>query len=193
MKPLEAVKSRPLEGGASFPLSNRLYRFLWQITWACLAAWTPPPFRRWRNLLLRLFGADVHPTAIVYGTTRVWYPPNLAMGAFSVMGPEVKCYCQDRITLGEKAIVSQGAHLCSGTHDISDPDFQLVTRPIRIERGAWIAAEAFIGPGVNVGEGAVVGARAVLFKDADPLTVYAGNPAVRIKARSFRDTRSSQP
>lgn len=186
MKPLEARSSRPLEGGASFPLSNRLYRFLWQVAWATLAAWTPPPLRRWRNFLLRAFGATVHPTAVVYGSTRIWYPPNLVMGPHAVMGPEVKCYCQDRITLGEKAIVSQGAHLCSGTHDISDRNFQLVTRPIDIQSGAWVAAEAFIGPGVTVGEGAVVGARAVLFRNAEPYAVYTGNPAVYMKARRFR-------
>jgi putative colanic acid biosynthesis acetyltransferase WcaF len=108
------------------------------------------------------------------------------MHAHAVLGPGVNCYCMDRITICEKAIVSQGSYLCAGTHDIRDPDFQLVTRPITIEARAWVAAEAFIGPGVTVGEAAVIGARAVMFRDAEPYGVYSGNPAVMIKQREFR-------
>lgn len=186
MDPLNAEHSRPLEGGASFPLRHRVYRLLWGVTWKLLAAWTPPPFHRWRAFLLRCFGARVHPTARVYGTASIWYPPNLTMHAHAVLGPGSQCYCMGPISIGEKAIISQGAHLCAGTHDISDPRFQLKAYPIDIGSLAWVAAEAFVGPGVSVGEAAVVGARAVLFRDAEPYGVYVGNPAVRLKTRTFR-------
>ncbi len=76
---LDARKTKPLEGGASFSLSNRISRALWQVSWAVLAAWTPPPLFAWRTTLLRLFGAEIAPSARVYGKTRVWYPPNLTM------------------------------------------------------------------------------------------------------------------
>jgi putative colanic acid biosynthesis acetyltransferase WcaF len=92
----------------------------------------------------------------------------------------------DRVELGEKAVVSQGTHLCGGTHDIKDPDFQLVTRPILVGKGAWIAAEAFVGPGVVVGEFAVIGARAVVLRNAEPYGVYVGNPAQLVKQRLLR-------
>lgn len=183
---LDARDSKSLEGGPSFSLRHRLLRALWGITWLLLAAWTPPPLHRWRNLVLRCFGARLHPSARVYGSARIWFPPNLTMAAHAVMGPRVNCYCQGRIDIGEKAIVSQGAHLCAGTHDIADPNFQLVTRPIFIGARAWVAAEAFVGPGVTIGEGAVLGARTVLFKDAEPWGVYVGNPAQRLKTREFR-------
>jgi putative colanic acid biosynthesis acetyltransferase WcaF len=186
MQILDAKRSSMLEGGPSFSLRQRLFRASWSCAWLFLAAWTPAPLHRWRNFLLRIFGARLHPTALVYGSVRVWYPPHLTMGPHAVMGPRVNCYCQDLIAIGEKAIVSQGAQLCAGTHDISDPNFQLVTKPISIEARAWIAAEAFVGPGVTVGEGAVLGACAVLFKDAEPWGVYIGNPAQRIKMREFR-------
>lgn len=186
MKPLSAADASPMTGGASFSLANRLARALWGLAWALLAAWTPPPLHRWRNFILRCFGAKLHPSARVYGSARIWHPANLTMGAHAIMGPRVNCYCQGSIEIGEQAIVSQGAHLCAGTHDISDPDFQLIARPILIERRAWIAAEAFVGPGVTIGEGAVLGARAVLFKDAETWGVYVGNPAQQIKTRAFR-------
>lgn len=183
MSILDARKSKPLEGGASFSLANRAYRALWQVAWGGLAAWTPPPLFAWRTALLRLFGAQIHPTARVYGKTRVWYPPNLVMDAHALLGPGVNCYNQAPISVGAKAIVSQGAHLCAGTHDINDPNFQLIAKPIAIGAQAWVAAEAFVGPGVSIGEGAVLGARGVAFRDIEPWAVYAGNPAKKLKDR----------
>jgi putative colanic acid biosynthesis acetyltransferase WcaF len=56
-----------------------------------------------------------------------------------------------------------------------------------IEPQAWVAAEAFVGPGVTVGEGAVLGARGVAFKALEPWTVYAGNPAQPLKKRIIRE------
>lgn len=183
---LDAARSKPLEGGPSFSLSNRLLRALWLMTWGFLAAWTPPPLHGWRRLVLRAFGATVGPGARVYGRARIWYPPNLVLGANAVLGPGVTCYNQDRITIGARTVISQGAHLCTGSHDIADPNFQLITRPITIGPDAWIAAEAFVGPGVTVGEGAVLGARGVTFRGLKALTVYAGNPAREIRRRELK-------
>lgn len=186
MTPLDASRHRPLEGGASFSLGNRLFRAWWMLCWTLLARWTPPPLHGWRRLVLRAFGARVGRGARLHGSTRIWYPPNLTLGDGVLLGPRVDCYNQGRIEIGDHAVISQGAHLCASSHDISDPDFQLVLRPIRIGARAWVAAEAFIGPGCEVGEGAVVGARAALFGAAEPWTVYSGNPATALKARVMR-------
>ncbi len=181
MSLLDASLNKPLEGGPSFSIGHRAYRALWGVCWTLFAAWTPPPLHRWRNGWLRLFGASVHPTARVYGSARIWYPRNLTLHANATVGPGVTLYCMADMVIGEKAVISQGAHLCGGTHDIRSPDFQLQARPIVIGRQAWVAAEAFVGPGVKVGPGAVIGARAVLMRDADSASVYVGNPARRVK------------
>ncbi|MET3925011.1 putative colanic acid biosynthesis acetyltransferase [Devosia sp. 2618] len=181
---LEASRTNPREGGASFPLRHRAFRALWNVTWALLASWTPPPLHGWRRFLLRLFGAKLAPTARVYGGARVWYPPNLEMGAHSVLAARANCYCMDRVSIGAYAVVSQGAQLCGGTHLIDDAHFQLITKPIVIGANAWIAAEAFVGPGVVVGEGAVLGARGVAFSDLEAWGVYAGNPAKWLRKRN---------
>jgi putative colanic acid biosynthesis acetyltransferase WcaF len=183
MSVLDAKQSRPLEGGPSFSLSNRLVRALWMVTWGLLASWTPAPLHRYRVALLRLFGAKVDWTARVYGSARIWLPSNLEMRAHSCLGPEVHCYCLGPIVLGERAVVSQGARLCAGTHDIHDRNFQLIAKPIVVGDGAWIAAEAFLGPGAIVGSDAVVGARAVLFGEAESSGVYIGNPASKVGDR----------
>lgn len=182
---LDARKSKPLDGGPSYSLGHRLFRALWIVTWALLAAWTPPAMHRWRVWLLNRFGAHVDASAHVYSSARVWFPPNLIMRERACLGPRVNCYCMAIIEIGEGAIVSQDSQLCAALHDIEDPDFQLLVKPIVIGNYAWVAADAFIGPGVTVGHSAVVGARTVLFRDAEPAGVYAGNPAQLIKRRAL--------
>jgi putative colanic acid biosynthesis acetyltransferase WcaF len=183
MTVLNAAKTRPMEGGASFSLGHRVFRAAWASVWLIFASWTPPFLHPWRRFLLRAFGAKIADTAGIYGSARIWYPPNLEMAQHSYLGSRVNCYCMAKISIGAYALASQGAHLCAGTHDIDDPNFQLRVEPITLGPRAWIAAEAFVGPGVTVGEGAVLGARGVAFKDLAPWTVYAGNPAREIRKR----------
>ncbi|KJC49478.1 acetyltransferase [Bradyrhizobium sp. LTSP885] len=164
-------------GRPSFSLRHRLFRALWNVTWIALAAWTPPPLHPWRRLILRAFGAKVCRLSDVRGSARVWYPPNLTLGEGALIGPKVICYNMAPIELERFALVSQGAHLCAGNHDIDDPDFKLFSRPIVLREYSWVAADAFVAPGVAVGAGAVLGARAVAFRDLEPWTLYIGNPA----------------
>lgn len=185
-QPLNAREAGTMhKGGSSFSLMNRLVRVLWMTTWFFLARWTPPPLHAWRRWLLRLFGAKIGKGVRVYGSARIWLPANLSMDDLSWLGPKVNCYNQGHISIGKCAVVSQGAFLCASSHDVSDAYFQLILKPIRIEHDAWIAAEAFVGPGVVVGAGAVLGARGVAVRKLDPWTVYGGNPAQAIKTREM--------
>lgn len=172
--------------GANFSLGHKLTRVLWQLCWAVLAAWTPPQMGAWRRALLRFFGAKIAATASVRGGAKIWYPANLMMAEHSVLADGVICYNMAPISLGEKSIVSQRAVLCGGTHDFTRATNPLITRPIEIGANVWIASEAFIGPGVRVPEGCVIGARAVVTSNRlEPWTVYAGNPAVALRRRDF--------
>jgi putative colanic acid biosynthesis acetyltransferase WcaF len=174
--------------GPTFSLSNRLKRVLWRITWAALASWTPPPARLWRLALLRAFGADISWKANVYASAKVWAPWNLQMADQAALAPDVTVYNIARVSLGAKAIVSQGAHLCTGTHDHRDPEFPLYAKPIHIGRRAWVCAEAFVGPGVTMAEGSVLAARGVTFADLKAWTVYAGNTATERSTRPVMAT-----
>jgi len=180
---LDAATHRPSDGGPSFSLGHRAYRAAWTLAWALLAAWTPPFLNPWRRMLLRLFGARIAGTARIAASARIWYPANLEMGEQACIGPRVDCYTMARITLGPYALASQGAHLCAGTHDVDDSNFQLKAAPIVLGPRSWVAADAFVGPGVTLGEGAVLGARAVAFGDLEPWSVYIGNPMREVRKR----------
>lgn len=162
----------------SFSLANKLRRVLWGFAWNLLFRFTPPPLWAWRRFVLRAFGARIGKRVRVYGSVRIWLPANLEMGDGAVLGRGCYCYNQGRITIGPETTVSWGVTLCSSTHDFEDPAFPLVTRPIEIGSNAWIAAEAFVGPGVRIGDGAVLGARAVAMQDLEGGNIYSGNPAV---------------
>ncbi len=183
--PDEVARVMSLRDAASFPLSHKLTRLLWRATWGVFAAWTPPQLDPWRRLLLRAFGADIHPTASVRGGAIIWYPANLKMDAYSVLADGVQCYNMTMIRIGARTVVSQRAVLCGGTHDFTIGSRPLITLPIHVQEDCWICSEAFIGPGVDVRAGCVVGARAVITRATEPYGVYAGNPAKRIKDRAF--------
>ena len=185
---LNAENTKPLEGGPSFSLGNRLFRSLWILTWLVAGRFTPPQLHRWRRLVLRAFGAKIGRGTRVHASVSVWLPKNLELGDNVLIGPGVRLYNQGRIIISSKTVISQRAHLCASTHDVRDPLFQLVLRPVTIGRQCWVAAEAFVGPGVMMADYAVLGARGALFSDAGPHAVYVGNPAVFVKARELRET-----
>lgn len=191
MKAADAPLSRSQAGTPSFGLANRLHRIVWRVSWLLLAAWTPPGLSPWRVLLLKAFGARMAPGAAVASSSRIWLPRNLELGRNASLGPDVDCYNMALIAIGDRTVISQRAVLCGGTHDIGDRAFQLIARPITIGSDVWIAAEAFVGPGVRVGDGCVLGARGCAFSDLMPWTVYRGNPANPVKQRKWRTAPES--
>lgn len=170
----------------SFSFRNRLGRFIWIIVYSIFFRFTPRQFNALRIILLRLFGARVGRGCHVHSTVKIWAPWNLTMEDFSSMGWGVDCYSMASVHLGKYAVVSQRSYLCTGSHDFEDPNFQLTAKSINIGERAWIAAESFIGPGVSIGAGAVIGARSVVVKDIPEWMVCAGNPCKPIRPRIVR-------
>ncbi|WP_455497013.1 putative colanic acid biosynthesis acetyltransferase [Coprobacter sp.] len=163
---------------------HQIIRMAWTVVWAIFARPLPRSIGSgWKRFLLRLFGAKLASTAIVYSSAKVYYPANLVMGEYSCLASDVNCYNVALIKIGANTTISQGAFLCTASHDISNPLNPLITAPVIIADQAWVAADAFIGMGVKVGQGAVIGARACVFKDVEPWTIVGGNPAKFIKNR----------
>jgi putative colanic acid biosynthesis acetyltransferase WcaF len=174
----------------SFSLGNRVARALWGVVWLLLFRPSPRPFHAWRRLLLRLFGAQMGAHSNVYPKVKVWAPWMLQIGNQVGIADGVVLYNMAPMVIEDNCVVSQGAHLCGGSHDINSSNFQLIAKPIKLKKNVWICAEAFVGLGVTIAEGCVVGARAVVVRTiADPWTVWTGNPAVLKKKRK----RSESP
>lgn len=140
-----------------------------------------------RIMLLRLFGAQIGKQCLIYGSVKVYVPWNLKMGDAVCFGPRAEIYDKDVISIGSGVIVSQDTWLCTASHDISDPRMALKLKPITIGSDVWIAAKASVLPGVEIGDGAVVGACAVVTKDVPPWSVAVGNPAKVVNNRKIED------
>jgi putative colanic acid biosynthesis acetyltransferase WcaF len=163
----------------------------WRIAWLFghwLLRLSPRPCFAWRRVVLRCFGAKVGAQVHVYPSTRILFPWNLRVGNWTALGEDVLIYNPGLVTIGEKVTVSHGAHLCAGTHDHSQSDMPVLKLPIEVGDQVWLCAEAFVGPGVRVGVGSIVGARAVVMKSVAPWTVVAGNPARVIGPRELTDS-----
>jgi len=170
-----------------FTRRQKLRRMIWAGTWLLLFRTTPRwALDGWRRQLLRWFGADVGKGCRIAPSCRIWAPWNLTLGDYTALGEGVDCYSMDKITIGSKVAVSQRSFLCAGSHRIDTLTRELVTRPIVIGNHAWVAAECFVHPGVEIGEGCVVGARAVVTKKLPPWTVCAGNPCRPLRARKLQ-------
>ncbi|HZZ56930.1 MAG TPA: hypothetical protein VFE31_03810 [Opitutaceae bacterium] len=165
--------------------SELLQRVVWGIVQATLFRWSPRFCHGFRAGLLRAFGADIpEPRSVqIFPTCRVLYPRKLHLGPHALLGPGVRIYNLARIEVQRGANISQDCHLCAGTHDYRRWSMPLVARPIVVGANAWLCAEVFIGPGVTVGELAVVGARSAVRGDIPPRQVCAGNPCVPLKPR----------
>jgi putative colanic acid biosynthesis acetyltransferase WcaF len=163
--------------------SELIGRLMWETVGAPLMALSPRPLWALRRTLLRLFGARIGREVHIYPSVKIAVPWNLEIGDFSAVGAHAIIYSLGPIKIGPRTTISQFAHLCAGSHDYRSSTFDLLKPPIAIGSDAWICASAFIGPGVSIGDGAIVGACAVVTRDVEPATIMAGNPARMLRTR----------
>ena len=190
-------KQPPDAGGAAAALRDRetspwsfgmkVRRVLWMLGGAVLFRWSFHNWYAWRRLVLRCFGAAVGPGVRVRPTAHIEMPWNLELGERAIVGDHAILYSLGKITVGPLSVISQYAHLCAGTHDHTRRSFPLICSPVSIGREAWVAADAFVGPGVTVGDRSIVGARASVFGDVPPDVIVGGNPAKVLKPRTLAD------
>lgn len=169
-------------------LRTNMLRVIWMVTYTLLFRPSFHNWYGWRRLILRAFGAKIGRDVRIRPSVKIEIPWNLEINDGSIVGDEAILYSLGKITLGRRVVVSQYAHLCAGTHDYRRRSFPLVRPPITIGDEAWVAADAFVGPGVTIGERAILGARASAFRNIRPGMIAAGNPAREIKPRESLDT-----
>ena len=149
------------------------------------------PFAGFRRFLLQAFGAGVGTGVVIKPGVRVKYPWLLSVGDNSWIGEDAWIDNLGRVTVGHDVCISQGAYLCTGNHEWSDPAFGLIVRPIVLSEGCWIGARSMICPGVTVGKGGVAAAGSVVSSVIPPFEVHAGNPAKFLRTRHLRGVEAA--
>jgi putative colanic acid biosynthesis acetyltransferase WcaF len=164
---------------------SRLVEAAWLVAqWLFVSSWMPGS--RHRRLLLRMFGARIGRGVILKPGVRIKFPWRLQVGDHSWIGEDAWIDNLDLVSIGENCCVSQGAYLCTGSHNWSLRSFDLITRPIILNDGAWVAARACVALGVTLGEGAILTMGSVATTDLLPWTIYQGVPAKVIRQRELR-------
>jgi len=169
---------------------ERLMGMLWAIVRNTVFRFSPGPMNWWRVLLLRVFGAKVEASAYIAPSARIDFPWNLIVESGVCICHQTIVNCMGTVRIGEKSRISQYSHVCAGTHDYQRRDMAIVRCPIDIGRNCWIAADAFVGPGVQLGDGCMLAARSSAFGDLPAGQICVGEPAAPRKAR-FQDTAAA--
>ena len=167
---------------------HRVKRIVWAIVNAFIFPLVTNRYRKW---LLRLFGATMKIHVRIFRSVKIYAPWNLVFDGPHgpvCIGPRVEIYNKDKVEIGSDVVISQDSYICTASHDVSSPSMALITRPVKICNQAWVAAKAAILPGVTIGEGAVVGACAVVAKDVPPWSVVVGNPAKVVRERILKES-----
>ncbi len=157
-----------------------------QIWWMVQASFfriSPTILYGWRSFLLRLFGARIGKDVRIRSTTRVTYPWKLTIGDHVWVGDDCVFYNLGEIVLGSHVALAHDIYLCTGLHDHGKIDFPIAQKPIHIGDEVWIANDVFVGPGVAIAKGAIVGARSTVLHDLPSGMICYGNPARPVKAR----------
>jgi putative colanic acid biosynthesis acetyltransferase WcaF len=141
-----------------------------------------------RNRILRAFGAKIGHSVRIYPDVDIFFPWNLELGDEVTIGPRVQLYSLGPIHIGAGTLVSYGVHFCAGSHDYRQANLPLLKPAIRLGEGIWVCTEAFIGPGVEVGDFSIIGARAVVVSSFEEASIIGGNPARRLKERPLPES-----
>ena len=156
---------------------------IWLLVSRLLFQFCPVSLSALKCMVLRWFGAAVGQGVVIKPNVKISFPWKLSLGDHVWLGEECWLLNLAPIAIASHVCLSQRAFLCTGNHDYKSPTFDLITKPIRVEPGAWIGAGGFVGPGVSVGSHAVLTAGSVAAKDLEPYGIYQGNPAVQVKRR----------
>jgi putative colanic acid biosynthesis acetyltransferase WcaF len=160
-------------------------QLLWYITCRMFVnTYLPYPsfFKVW---LLRIFGAKIGVNVVLKPKVNIKYPWFLEIRDQVWIGENVWIDNLTLVTIESNVCLSQGCMLLTGNHNYTKSTFDLIVRPITIEKGAWIGAKATVCPGVQVGSHAVLTVNSVATTHLEAYGIYQGNPAKYIKTRNI--------
>ncbi len=165
---------------------QKLIRMIWGTLGRVL--WVLFPFAR--VSILRAFGGSVGSNVEFARDVDIVVPWNIKIGNNVVIGNHTILYSLGVITIGDGCVLDTKAHLCAGTHDMTDPLFPLVRPPITLEPGCFVGFDAYIGPDVTLAKGTRVYPRTSVYRSTQPGTVWKGNPGKLVEDESSAPDQS---
>lgn len=169
-----------------YSFKSKLKIYSWKLINKTIYRIVPNQIRKPRIWMLRLFGAKLADSVFIHRNSNIELPWNLEIGDLSSIGEGSWIYCLDKIIIGKKCTVGKDSYLITGSHDITNKKFELITKPIVIKDGSWITTGVYILPGITISEFSVIAAKSVLTKNTNSFDIVGGFPAKFIKKREFK-------
>jgi len=163
--------------------AGRSREFVWLFVSLLLFRLCPLSLSRLKCFILRVFGAHIGKNVTIKPQVKITFPWKLSIGDNVWLGEGCWLLNLDEVKIGSNVCISQRAFLCTGSHNYKSSTFDLITKPIIVEDGAWLGAGCWVGPGVRVRAESVLTAGSVTTKDLERSGIYRGNPAVLVKQR----------
>ena len=168
----------------SFRGKSKLYVQLWWLVQAIFISLSPQVFYGWRRFWLRSFGATIGKKVLIRPSVKITYPWKVSIGDYSWIGDDVVLYSLGEIEIGSNTVISQKSYLCTGSHDYTKETFDIFAKKITVGNGCWLATDVFVAPGIDIADGAVIGARSSVFKNIEINTINIGSPTKNIGNRT---------
>ena len=165
--------------------SSRLIELLWYFVNVLFFINPINPSSGVKVFLLRLFGADIGKGVVIKPQVSIKFPWKLTIGNDVWIGEEVWIDNLDDVVIGNNVCISQGAMLLCGNHDYKKSTFDLLVRPIILEEGSWVGAQAVVCPGVTLHKNSILTVGSIATKDLNSNTIYQGNPALPVRNRNI--------
>ena len=190
---MSQVKLQTYDNSWYSPGRSAIWRAAWFFVGSPLVRSHLVPSSALRVAILRLFGARIGERVVIRHHVNIKYPWHLSVGDDTWIGERVWIDSLTSVRIGSNACLSQGAFLCTGNHNWSDPGFGLMIAPVQLNDGAWAGAMSILTPGAVLGTGAVAAAGSVISGTVPDFEIYAGNPAVFLKKRVLRPAPAGEP
>ena len=142
------------------------------------------PSRHFMKWFYQLMGAKIGKNTFPCRRVEVLLPRGLKLADGVAIGWFAELDARGGIIIEHDTNISSHVKMITGSHDIDDPNYTADFRPIHIGHHCWIGTGAMVLQGVNIGNGAVVAAGAVVTKDVPAYTVVGGIPAKVIRERT---------
>lgn len=174
---------------STFSICIKIKLALWMLIQSVIFRITPHKMNKFRLFILRIFGAKIHKSCFISPKATIYMPWNLSMENNSAIDFDTFIYSLDKVIIGKYVSISYKVNINTGSHDINDPYFSLITEAIVINDGAFIGTESYISPGVEIGNMTVIGARSVVTKNMPDNMVCVGHPCRPIKERIMKENK----
>lgn len=152
------------------------------------------PSHHIRRFFYRLSGMKIDSGSTIHMMARIYDPRHIQIGQDTIIGERASLdgrkqlpHSAGGLEIGNHTDIASEVMIWTSQHDIHDPQFSAIEEKVTIGDYVFIGPRSIILPGVNIGNGAIIGAGAVVTKDVEPFSIVAGVPAKKIGERKNTD------